>query len=67
MPSRLDANNSFSLYGLMNKARTPMGKRKLKVGPGSMSPAWGSMSPAWGGTGTCLQPWKGDSRRSKGI
>eukprot|EP00798_Chlamydomonas_sp_ICE-L_P022048 gene22048-29112_t len=25
-----DANNSFSLYGLMNRARTPMGKRKLK-------------------------------------
>ncbi len=33
MPSRLDANNAFSLYGLMNRARTAMGKRKLKVSP----------------------------------
>ena len=31
MPNRLDENNFFSLYGLMNRARTPMGKRKLKV------------------------------------
>jgi len=31
MPSRLDANSSFSLFGLMARARTAMGKRKLKV------------------------------------
>ncbi len=30
-PARGDANSSFSLYGLMCKARTAMGKRRLKV------------------------------------
>ena len=33
MKTKLDANDSFSLYGLMNRARTTMGKRLLKVGP----------------------------------
>ena len=32
MKTKLDANDSFSLYGLMNRARTTMGKRLLKVG-----------------------------------
>eukprot|EP00803_Ostreobium_quekettii_P007490 evm.model.scf_227.6 EVM.evm.TU.scf_227.6 scf_227:67170-78839(-) len=31
MPNRFDENNMFSLYGLMNRAKTPMGRRKLKV------------------------------------
>eukprot|EP00891_Asterochloris_glomerata_P003123 jgi/Astpho2/3123/fgenesh1_pm.00051_%23_46_t len=31
MKTKLDANDSFSLYGLMNRARTTMGKRLLKV------------------------------------
>ena len=31
MPTRLDANNSFSLYGLMSRGRTAMSKRKLKA------------------------------------
>jgi DNA mismatch repair ATPase MutS len=30
-PARGDANAAFSLYGLMCRARTPMGKRRLKV------------------------------------
>lgn len=35
MPSRTDANSSFSLYGLMNRARSAMGKRRLKVCAGA--------------------------------
>jgi hypothetical protein len=31
-PARGDANGTFSLYGLMCRARTAMGKRRLKVG-----------------------------------
>ena len=31
MRQRTDANDSFSLYGLMNRARTAMAKRLLKV------------------------------------
>ncbi len=31
MKQRTDANDSFSLYGLMNKGRTAMAKRLLKV------------------------------------
>ncbi len=31
MPTRADANESFSLYGLLNKARTTMARRLLKV------------------------------------
>ncbi len=31
MKQRTDANDTFSLYGLMNKGRTPMAKRLLKV------------------------------------
>ncbi|KAI8110889.1 hypothetical protein M9434_004463 [Picochlorum sp. BPE23] len=30
LKSRTDANETFSLYGIMNKCRTPMGKRLLK-------------------------------------
>jgi hypothetical protein len=30
-----DANSSFSLYGLLNRCRTPMGKRRLRVGAAS--------------------------------
>ena len=30
-PARGDAGANFSIYGLMNRARTPMGKRRLKV------------------------------------
>lgn len=44
LKSRTDAAESFSLYGLMNKAKTPMGKRLLKswlkqplVDPGKIS------------------------------
>jgi DNA mismatch repair ATPase MutS len=33
MKQRTDANDSFSLYGLMNKGRTAMAKRLLKVAP----------------------------------
>ncbi len=31
LPSNTDAASSFSLYGLLNKAHTPMGKALLKV------------------------------------
>lgn len=31
LKSRTDANDNFSLYGLLNRARTAMGKRLLKV------------------------------------
>lgn len=31
LPSNTDASSSFSLYGLLNKAHTPMGKALLKV------------------------------------
>ena len=31
MRQRTDANDAFSLYGLMNRARTAMAKRLLKV------------------------------------
>lgn len=31
LPQRTDANESFSLYGLLNKGRTTMGRRLLKV------------------------------------
>ncbi len=34
MPSNEDASNSFSLFGLLNKAQTAMGKALLKVGAG---------------------------------
>lgn len=33
LPSNTDAASSFSLYGLLNKACTPMGKALLKVTP----------------------------------
>ena len=33
MKSRSDANDAFSLYGLMNRCKTVMGKRLLKVSP----------------------------------
>ena len=33
MKQRTDANNTFSLYGLMNRGRTAMAKRLLKVPP----------------------------------
>lgn len=32
LPSNSDASTSFSLYGLLNKAQTAMGKALLKVG-----------------------------------
>ena len=31
MKTKFDANDNFSLYGLMSRARTSMGKRLLKV------------------------------------
>lgn len=33
LKSKTDANDNFSLYGLLNRARTAMGKRLLKVQP----------------------------------
>ena len=33
-PSSSDANENFSLFGLMNRSRTPMAKRLLKVRSG---------------------------------
>lgn len=33
LPSNTDAATSFSLYGLLNKAQTSMGKALLKAGP----------------------------------
>ena len=30
-PSRLDASSTFSLYGLMARGRTAMGKRRLRA------------------------------------
>lgn len=40
-PARGDANASFSLYGLMCRARTSMGKRRLKVrGRGVLGHLW---------------------------
>ena len=44
LPSNTDASSSFSLYGLLNKAQTAMGKALLKVGPrpgGGCSRRWG--------------------------
>ncbi len=38
MKQRTDANDSFSLYGLMNKGRTAMAKRLLKVPPETFIP-----------------------------
>lgn len=32
LPSNTDAATSFSLYGLLNKAQSPMGKALLKAG-----------------------------------
>jgi DNA mismatch repair ATPase MutS len=31
LPQRLDGSASFSLYGIMSRSRTAMGKRLLKV------------------------------------
>lgn len=31
LKTKLDANDSFSLYGLLNRAKTPMGKRLCKA------------------------------------
>jgi len=31
LKSKTDANDNFSLYGLLNRARSAMGKRLLKV------------------------------------
>ena len=36
MKTKFDANDNFSLYGLMGRARTSMGKRLLKVGLGCL-------------------------------
>ena len=59
MKQRTDANDTFSLYGLMNKGRTPMAKRLLKVrslicsmlflpSPGSSElPSWALLLGAW--------------------
>ena len=33
MPQRVDVNDSFSLYGLMNRGKTALSRRLLKVGP----------------------------------
>jgi DNA mismatch repair ATPase MutS len=32
LKSKLDANDNFSLFGLLNRAKTPMGKRLCRVG-----------------------------------
>ena len=51
MKQRTDANDTFSLYGLMNKGRTPMAKRLLKV----LSLTWPSACssiPPFIGTGS---------------
>jgi DNA mismatch repair protein MSH2 len=45
MKQRTDANDTFSLYGLMNKGRTPMAKRLLKVS--LCLPALWMLWPAW--------------------
>lgn len=48
-PARGDANVSFSLYGLMCRARTAMGKRRLKVrapGPRPGVACWSGRSCA---------------------
>ena len=34
LPSNTDSATSFSLFGLLNKAQSPMGKALLKVGAG---------------------------------
>lgn len=47
---RTDANDAFSLYGLMNRGRTAMSKRLLKVGPHCHVQA-----PAQGGRPGCAQ------------
>ncbi len=31
LKTKLDANDSFSLYGLLNRTKTPMGKRLCKA------------------------------------
>ncbi|RYE36628.1 MAG: hypothetical protein EOP48_29470 [Sphingobacteriales bacterium] len=33
MPSKIDANDKFSLYGIMNRGKTAMARRLLKVNP----------------------------------
>ena len=38
MKTKFDANDNFSLYGLMSKARTTMGKRLLKVSASLLTP-----------------------------
>lgn len=38
MKTKFDANDNFSLYGLMSKARTTMGKRLLKVSASVLTP-----------------------------
>ena len=38
MKSRADANDAFSLYGLMNRCKTVMGKRLLKVSAAPFTP-----------------------------
>ena len=45
LPQRTDANDSFSLYGLLNRGRTTMARRLLKV-PSLPRNAWrGSWQP----------------------
>ncbi len=36
LPSNTDSATSFSLFGLLNKAQSPMGKALLKVGAARM-------------------------------
>ena len=42
LPSNTDTATSFSLYGLLNKAQSPMGKALLKVGSArsALQPVW---------------------------
>lgn len=48
LPSNTDASSSFSLYGLLNKAHTPMGKALLKVGahPLAADAGWNRRAPS---------------------
>lgn len=44
LKSKLDANDNFSLYGLLNRAKTPMGKRLCKARLFSCWMAWRSVN-----------------------
>jgi hypothetical protein len=74
MKSKLDANDSFSLYGLMNRARTAMGKRLLKARVWTLPMRRQADPPGWtrcacGKRDVCQcdrsaigAPWTGDAK-----